>query len=42
MAGATARIMILIPGAAMCQLRDSLSLITITDPPDCRAKSNPG
>jgi hypothetical protein len=34
--------MILIPGAAMCQLRDSLSLITITDPPDCRAKSNPG
>jgi hypothetical protein len=42
MAGATARIMILIPGAAMCQLRDLLSLITITDPPDCRAKSNPG
>jgi len=42
MAGAMARIMILIPGAAMCQLRDLLSLITITDPPDCRAKSNPG
>ena len=42
MAGATARIMILIPGAAMCQLRDLLNLITITDPPDCRAKSNPG
>src|ERR1035437_7842409 len=32
--GATARIMISILGAAMCQPRDFLSLITITAPPD--------
>ena len=42
MVGATAHIMILILGAAMCQLRVSLSLITITVPPACRAKSSPG
>jgi len=42
MVGATARIMTLILGAAMCQLRDSLSLITITGRPDCRAENSPG
>ena len=42
MVGATARIMISILGAAMCQLRDFLSLITITAPPDCHAKNSLG
>ena len=34
--------MILILGAAMCQLRSSLSLITIIVPPDYRVKNSPG
>ena len=42
MVGATACIMVLIIGAAICQLRGSLSLITITAPPDYRAKNSPG
>ena len=40
--GATARIMISILGAAMCQPRDFLSLITITAPSDCHAKNSLG
>ena len=39
---ATARTMISILGAAMCQLRDLLSLITITAPPVCLAKNSLG
>ena len=35
-------ITILILGVAICQLRDLLSLITITVPAACRAKSSPG
>jgi hypothetical protein len=42
MVGATSRITILILGVAMYQLRDSLSLITITVPAACRAKSSHG
>jgi hypothetical protein len=32
----------LILGAAICQTPDLLRLITITAPPDCRAKGSPG
>jgi hypothetical protein len=38
----TARTMISILDAAICQLRGLLSLITITAPPVCLAKSNHG
>ena len=41
MVGATLHIMILIRGAAICQPQDLFSLITITVPPDCRAKNSP-
>jgi SAM-dependent methyltransferase len=41
-AGVTARIMISKLGAAMCQLRDFLSLITITALPVCHAKNSLG
>ena len=40
--GATAHIMISRLGAAMCRLRDSSSLPTITDLPACRANNSPG
>src|SRR4051812_2630910 len=39
---ATARIMILRLGAAMCRLRDSSSLPTITVLPACHANNSPG
>ena len=42
MVGGTAYFVILILGAAMCHLRDSLSLITITAQPDCRVNNSPG
>src|SRR5215813_11958335 len=42
MVGATAFTITLILGAAMCPPPDSLRLITITGPPDCRAKDSPG
>ena len=42
MVGATACIMILKLGAAICQRRGSLSLITIIAPLVCRANIRPG
>ncbi len=42
MVGGTAYFMIWILGAAMCHLRDSLSLITITAQPDCRVNNSLG
>jgi hypothetical protein len=42
MVGATLHIMILILGAAICQLRGSLSSITIIVPPGCRVKNSRG